>query len=293
MRLILGTTPGSAPDVMARLFAHRMTEEGWGQIVVENKPGASGNLAADFVAKSPPDGYTVMVCDSTIWAINPHLFAHLAYDPLRDLTGVAAFADLPMYLTVNPSVPATDYEQFVSYARGHPGQLSYASAGNGSIHHITTELYKSMTGLDLVHVPYKGMGPGAQALLAGEVQVAFTSYAAVAPGVKAGKLRMLAVTTARRTPALATLPTLQEMGLEGFDMSSLLGALAPAATPRAVIDRLGAAMLAAAKSPEVAARMNELGVIPRFVASAPFNALREQEYEKYARLVKLSGAHMD
>jgi tripartite-type tricarboxylate transporter receptor subunit TctC len=292
VRIVVGTAPGGAPDVFARLIAQYMSAR-WGSVLVENRVGAAGNVAAELVAKSTPDGYTLYICDSTIWGINPHLYSKVPYDPLADFIGITTIADLPMFLTLHPSVPATNYAEFIAYAKAHPGKLAYSSAGNGSIHHITTELFKSMAGVDLVHVPYKGMGPGGQALIAGEVQVAFSSYTAIAPSVNAGKLRMLAITTARRSQGIPDLPTLAELGLAGFDMSSLLGALAPSGTPREIVAKLNSVMVEALASPEIRSRLTGFGVNVRSSSPEAFDALIREELVKYDRLVRLSGARMD
>jgi tripartite-type tricarboxylate transporter receptor subunit TctC len=292
VRIVLGTPPGGAPDVFGRLIAQKMSEN-WGQVVVENRPGATGNLAAELVARAAPDGYTVYICDSTIWAINPYLFSRIPYDPLRDFTGVTTIADLPMFLTVHPSLPVSTYDEFLAHVKANPGRVAYSSAGNGSIHQITGELYKTMAGVDLVHVPYKGGGPAAQAVIAGEVPVSFMSYAATSGAVKAGRVRLLAITTARRTPALPGLPAIAELGLPGFDMSSLLGALVPAGTPREIINRLNVAMVAAILYPEVNARMVELGVNVRTSTPEAFTAAVRAEHARYERLVRSSGAQMD
>ncbi|TMG72749.1 MAG: tripartite tricarboxylate transporter substrate binding protein, partial [Betaproteobacteria bacterium] len=215
VRVIVGTSPGGSPDVFARLVTAKMAEAWGATFVIENKVGANGNIAAEMVARSAPDGYTLYFCDSAIWAINPHVYAKVPYNPLGDFAGVSTVATLPTFLTVHPSVPAHNYAEFIAYAKANPGKLSYASAGIGSIHHITTELFKSMTGINMVHVPYKGMGQGSGALVAGDVQVAFTSYTAIASFAKAGKVRMLANADGRRTPALPNMPTLNELGLTG------------------------------------------------------------------------------
>ena len=293
VRVIVGTSPGGSPDVFARLITAKMADAWGATLVVENKVGANGNIAAEMVARSAPDGYTLYFCDSAIWAINPQVYAKVPYNPLGDFAGVSTVATLPTFLTVHPSVPATNYGEFIAYAKANPGKISYASAGIGSIHHITTELFKSMTGIQMVHVPYKGMGQGSGALVAGDVQVAFTSYTAVASFVKAGKVRMLANADGRRTPALPDLPTLNELGLTGFDMASLLGALVPAGTPREIIAKLNAGIVAAINTPDVHGKMVGFGVGVRTSTPEEFDAAMRTEYEKYAKLVKLSGAKLD
>jgi tripartite-type tricarboxylate transporter receptor subunit TctC len=292
VKIIVGTSPGGSPDVFARMVAQKMSES-WGAVVVENRIGANGNIAAEQVSKSPADGYTAYVCDSAIWAINPHLYTKVPYRPLADFAGVSTIATLPTFLTVHPSVPATTYAEFVDYAKRNPGKLSYGSSGNGSIHHITTELFKSMTGIQMIHVPYKGMGQAAPALIAGDVQVVFSSYTAMAAFVKAGKARMLASAEGRRAPALPDLPTLAELGLAGFDMASLLGMLVPAGTPRAMIDKLNAGVVAAVAAPDIRDKMIGFGVGVGTSTPGELDAMMRAEHEKYAKLVKLSGAKLD
>ncbi|HZR68623.1 MAG TPA: tripartite tricarboxylate transporter substrate binding protein [Burkholderiales bacterium] len=293
VRVVVGTSPGGSPDVFARMVAQKMTDSGWGTVVVENRIGANGNIAAEQVSKSPADGYTAYVCDSAIWAINPHLYRKVPYRPIEDFAGVSTIATLPTFLAIHPSVPATSYAEFVAYALAHPGKLAYGSSGNGSIHHITTELFKSLTGIRMVHVPYKGMGQAAPALIAGDVQVAFSSYTAMAAFAKAGKVRILASAEGKRAPALPDVPTLDELGLKGFDMASVLGMLVPAGTPRAEIDKLNAGVVAAVADPGIREKMIAFGVGVGTSTPEAFDALRRAEYEKYAKLVKLSGAKLD
>jgi tripartite-type tricarboxylate transporter receptor subunit TctC len=292
VRIIVGTSPGATPDVFARYIAQKMSES-WGPVLVENRVGATGSIAAELVAKSAPDGYTAYIAESAIWGLNPHLFKRLPYDPLRDFAPVTTIAGLPTFLTLHQSVPARSYAEFIAYAKANPGKLSYASSGNGSIHHITTELFKSLAGVDVVHIPYKGMGLGAQALIAGDVQLAFTSYTSVAPHVKSGKLRMLAASTAQRMPALPDLPTVVEFGYPGFDMVAQLGALMPAGAPREVVAKFREGVVAAVASPDVRDKMLGFGTTVGTSTPEQFGALMKAEYEKYAGLVKLSGAKMD
>ena len=293
VRIIVGFAPGGTPDVFARLIAQKMSES-WGQVIVENRQGATGNLAAEYVARSAPDGHTVFYSDSANFAINPHLFAKLPFDPLKDFAPVILTSILPTYVTVHPSVPVNTLAEFIAYAKERPGKLSYASVGSGSIHHITTELFKSVTGTDILHVPYKGAGPGGQALLAGEVQVAFLSYISVAQHVKAGKVKILAISMPQRSEALPDVPTMHEAGVPGFEMYSSLGVLAPAGTPREVIAKLNAGVAAALANPDIAARMTGFGV-RTIQGGTPeqFGTVMRTEYEKFRNLVKLSGAKLE
>ena len=292
VRSIVGTSPGGSPDVFARLIAQNMSES-WGAVVVENRIGANGNIAAEIVSKSASDGYTAYISDSATWAINPHLYAKVPYRPLADFAGITTIATLPTFLTVHPSLPVTTFAEFIAYAKKNPGKISYASAGNGSIHHITTELFKSLAGINMLHVPYKGMGQAGPALIAGEVQVAFASYTAMAQFVKTGKVRMLASAEGKRTPVLPDLPTIAELGIPNFDMASLLGALVPAGTPSDIIAKLNAGIVAAVASPEVNTKLAGFGVGIATSTPEQFDKRMRAEHEKYARLVKLSGATLD
>ena len=293
VRFVTGAAGGGAADIIARLIALRMSETWGGSVVVENRPGAGGSLAADQVSKSPADGYTVLVGDSSIWAINAHLYGKLGYDPRRSYAPVAQAAILPVFLAIPASLPANNLAQFLEYVKQRPGKLSYASAGNGTIHHLTGELLKSMAGLDILHVPYKGAAPAGTALLAGDVQMSFFGYPTAEAGVRAGKLRILAINTADRAPALPDIPTFSESGLPGFDTGVAFGMLVPAGTPADVIGKLQSGILAAVDTNDARQRLTTAGVI---VAPAPadrFGAIMAADYVKYERLVKLSGARID
>ena len=294
VKFVIGFATGGTPDVFARLISQKMTEA-WGvPVLVENRPGATGNIAAEYVAKSPADGYTLFYCDSANWAINPWLFAKLPYDPFKDFAPVILTSILPTYMTVHPSMPVNTVAEFIAYAKQRPGKLAYATPGAGSIHHITTEVFRTSAGLDMVHVPYKGAAAGAQAVLAGDVQLGFLSYTAVSPHVTAGKLKILAVSTAQRSTALPNLPTLGESGVPGFDMASALGGLAPAGTPREVIAKLHSGIAAAIATPDLSAKFTGFGVI-NVANSTPesMGALMRAEYEKFGKVVKQSGAKLD
>lgn len=293
VKFVVGSAAGSTPDVVGRLMAQKITENLGTPVVVDNRPGASGTLASDAVAKAPADGYTLLFADSSAWAINPHLFSKLPYHPLKDLVPVVEVGILPMFLVVNSALPATSLQQLMAHAKKMPGKLSYGSAGNGSIHHISAELFKSMGGVDITHVPYKGAAQVGMALMSGEVDMAFMGYTAAAQGVSAGKVRILAIGTAQRLPAFPNVPTLSESGLPGYQMYATAGLLAPAGTPPEVIKKMHDAAAAAATSSELAARFSAVGVGLRVGSSPEFGAVIRSEYEKFGRLVKLSGAQVD
>ena len=293
VKFVTASPPGGAPDVMARLISQKMNDA-WGvQVIVENRTGAGGSLAAEFVAKAAPDGHTVLLHDNSVWAINPHLYSRLAYDPFKDFAPVTLVGVAPLFLVVNPSVPPSNIQELIAYAKANPGKLSYASASNGSIHHLTAELFKSMAGIDILRVPYKGGNPGVTALIAGEVQMMFVGYPLVAPSLSTGRLRLLAISTAQRSPSHPGVPTVAEAGLPGFDMSASIGVLAPASTPREVIAKLNAGIATAVAMPEFASRMAAFGIVVTATSSEQFAALIRAEYEKFARLFKLSGARID
>lgn len=294
VRIIVGSAAGATPDVFIRILAQRLTEK-WGgvPVVVENKPGASGTLAADAVAKSPPDGYTLLFADSSSWAINPHLYRKLPYDPARDLVPVLQVGRLPMFLVARSSLAVNSVSALVALARRQPGKLTYGSAGNGSIHHLSGELFKSTAGIDVVHVPYKGASQVGVALMANEIDLAFMGYTAASQGIASGKVRLLAIATDKRSATFPDLPTLAESGMPGFAMAATAGMMAPARTPPDLVDRLQSAMAQAAARPETAAQLAELGVLPEPSSTVQFAATVRAELERFGRLVKLSGAHVD
>lgn len=293
VKLIVGSAAGSTPDLAARLIGQKISEKWQVPIVVENRPGVSGTLASDFVAKSPADGYTLLFADSSSWAINPHLNNKLPYDPLKDLAPVAEIAIFPMFLAVSSALPVKSVSELVAHAKKHPGKLNYGSVGNGSIHHISGEIFKSIAGVSITHVPYKGPSQVAVAMMGGEVDMGFMGYTAAAQGVAAGKIRILGIGTARRTPAFPDLPTLTESGVSDFAIYATAGILAPAGTPSDIVKKIHVEATAAAKTTEVAARFAALGVILESGTTAQFGKVMRNEHEKYRQLVKVSGAKMD
>ncbi len=293
LRFVVGSPSGTTPDVVARLIAQKLSDAWGNAVIVDDRAGAAGVVASDFVAKSAPDGYTLLFSDNSSWAINPHLFKNIPYDPLKDFAPVIEAGVLPMFLAVVPSLPVSNLQELLDYARKNPGRISYGSAGNGSIHHIATELLKSTAGVNLVHVPYKGSGQSAAALLAGDIQMAFSGYTSVAQPHAAGKLRILSVSTAQRSPLLPNVPTVAEAGLAGFDMSAPVGFNAPAGTPRELIAKLNAGIAAAVATQDVSSRMASLGITVTSTTPEQFAALIRADYDKYGKLVRQSGARND
>lgn len=291
VKFVTGTASGGLPDVFARLVAQKMSEN-WGQVIVENRPGAGYKIASELVAKSAPDGYTLLFGDSSVWAFNPHLFAKLPYEPLK-FVPVIQLARLPLFLVVPSSSSATNVTQLIAYAKQNPGKITYASSGIGSYHHIATEMFRWMAGIDIVHVPYKGAAQAGAALIADEIQMGFVSYTVVQQGVKSGQVRVLAISTGQRSAAFSDIPTVAEAGVPGHDMFSTQGIVAPPGTPREVIAKLHAGIAAAAAAPEVAQRIASFGVTVTTSSPEQFGAVMRTEYDKFAPLIKLSGARTD
>ena len=301
IRFVVPYPPGGPLDAIARLLAEKMREGLGQQIIVENKPGAGGNLGADFVAKSAPDGYTIVMGAVATHAINPTLFAKMPYDPVRDFAPVSLVASVPNVLVINPEVAARHgigtLGELVKYAKAHPGQLNYASGGNGSAGHLAGELFKSMAKVSMLHIPYAGAAPAQLGLLAGQTDLMFDNLASASQNIRAGKLKALAVTTAKRAEGLPELPTVAEAGkdygLAGFDINTWFGILAPARTPAPVVEKLNAEIRRALQSADVRERMMKLGAEPSPTTPEQFAALIQSELKKYAAVVKASGARVD
>jgi tripartite-type tricarboxylate transporter receptor subunit TctC len=293
IRVIVPYAAGGLPDTMARLVGAKMAETLGQQMVVENRGGAGGIVGTTEVVKAAPDGYALLVADVGQIAINPHLFAKLPYDPLKDLVGVSLMGTSALYLVAHSSVPANNMAELIALVRSQPGKLSYGSSGTGSIHHLATEALKVGLGLDIVHVPYKGAGQSVPALLGGQVALLYAALPTVEGHYKSGKVKILAVSTPQRSPQTPEVPTVAEAGLPGYDFVAEIGLYAPAGTPHDIVGKLAAQAGRAVKQPDVVQRFKQLGIEP--VGSTP-EALAAQNrvnYEKYARVVKASGAKID
>ena len=258
IRIVVPFPAGGTSDILSRAIGQKLTEEWKQPVVVDNRPGASANIGAEIVVKSPPGGYTLL-CASTIHTINPSLYRKLAYDPIRDFTPITLIATTSQVLAVHPSLPVKTVKELIAYARKRPGQINYSSAGNGSQPHLTAELFKTRTGIDIVHVPYKGAPPAMNDLLAGHVALSFATSPSAVPHVKTGKLRALAVSTARRVSALPDVPTIDEAGVPGFEASGANGLVGPAGMPRDIVEKLNAAIAGSLKSPDIMQRLSALG----------------------------------
>ena len=293
IRFVVPYPAGGPLDTVARLLGQKVSESTRQPVIVDNKPGAGGNIGADAVAKSPPDGYTVLMGAVATHAINPTLYSSIPYDAVKDFIPVTQVASTPNVLVVNPSVPAANVRDFIAYARANPGKLNFGSGSTGSAGHLAGELFKTMAGVDMTHVPYKGAAPAMTDLIGGQIQLMFDNLASSLAQVRAGKVKALAVTTAKRSALAPELPTIAESGLPGFDISTWFGIFVPAGTPREVVDRLHAEFVKALAAPEVREKMVNLGAEPVGNKPEEFAAYIRTEADKYARVIKASGAKAD
>ena len=293
VRLVVPFPPGGTTDILARAVAQKLSEA-WGQqVVVDNHPGAGGNIGSDIVAKAAPDGYTLLMGTVGTHAINPSLYAKMPYNHVKDFAPVILVAGVPNVLVVNPSVPAQSVQELIAYAKANPGKLNFASSGNGTSIHLSGELFKTMTGTQMTHVPYKGSAPALTDLVGGQVQLMFDNLPSSLAFIKAGKLRALAVTSAARSTALPDVPTLAESGLPGFEASSWFGVLAPAGTPHDIVSKLNGAIAAWLASPEARDNLAAQGAIAAGGSPDAFARHIDAETAKWAKVVKASGAHID
>ena len=293
VRLIAAAAPGGNPDVLGRMLAAKLSEAFGRPFVVENMPGAGGVVAAELVARSAPDGHVLMLGDSGAMAINIALNPKITYHPLRDFTLITALAAVPTVLVAAPSVPASTLNEFIALAKSRPGELSYGSAGNGSVHHLTMAVFASRAGLDMLHVPYKGGSALVAAALSGEVQAGWSGIPNVLPHIRAGKLRVYAISTAQRSSTLPELPTAAELGFAGFDIATVIGLQAPAGTPREIVARLQAAVAKALRERDVAERMANLAMELRESGTEPYVRCVKEDLERYAAAVKTAGVKHD
>ncbi|MDM0030774.1 tripartite tricarboxylate transporter substrate binding protein [Variovorax sp. J22P271] len=293
IKIVIGFPAGGPLDQHARLLTDKLQAVLGQPLIVDYKPGAGGSVGAEAVAKSAPDGYTLMLANTGVAVINGALYAKLPYDTLRDFTPIARTAMQPLALLVTPKLPVQNLRQFVDYARARPGQLNYGSAGNGGISHLVPEMFKSATGIFMVHIPYRGSAPAFTDLMGGQVQFMAESIPQAANYHRQGKVRALAVTSAARNPALPEVPTVIEAGIKGFEVVGFYGFLAPAGTPKDVVARLSDAFRQVLTSPEVRERMVSQGADPAFLGSEDFARFLAAETPRWDKAVKASGAKMD
>lgn len=290
IRLICPFPPGGTTDVVARLVAQKLTEA-WGQqVVVDNRPGAGGVIGTELAAQAPADGYTALLGSITTHAVNPALYKKLKFDPVKDFTPVSLVVSSPQLLAVHPSVPAQSVKELIGLAKAKPGQLNYASAGSGTSPHLTFELFRSLAGIDVVHVPYKGTGPAITDLIAGQTQMMITGVVALMPHVKSNRLRAVGVTSAKRVNALPQVPTIAESGVRGFDVSSWFGVFLPAQAPRAVVTKMNAEIARIVSDPDVRQKLIDQGADPASTTPEEFAAYVKSERARWGEVVRKTGA---
>lgn len=293
VRLIVPSAAGGAADFFSRIISIPLGQALGQPIVIENKGGASGTIGASTVAKSPPDGLTLLMAQSTSVAIAPHLYKKVGYDTLKDFAPITLVALVPNILVVNPNTPVSTVKELIALAKSKPGTLNFASAGSGAPSHLAGEMFNDMAGTDMAHIAYKGAGPAVNALLAGEVQVMFAPIVAVLPHVKAGRLRAIALTSALPSPNAPGIPTIAQGGLPGYEISSWFGIFAPANTPKDVIDRLQRETARIVKSPEVKERFSREGAEAVGDTPVEFTAFVTSEYNRFEKVVKASSVTLD
>ena len=293
VKLVVPFPAGGSVDAVARILGQKLSLKLGQQFVIENRPGAGGNIGSDFVAKAPRDGYTLLLAGVSSHAINPSLYAQLPYDAVKDFTSICLVYSLPNVLVVNPSVPAKSVQELVALAKAKPASLTFASSGNGTTLHLSGELFKRMAGIDIVHVPYKGNAPAVTDLIGGQVNLMFDNINNSLPHIKSGKLRALAVTGSTRSKVLPEIPTLAESGFRGFSILSWGGVFGPAGLPKPVIDRLNTAINDALRDKQLRELLASEGIEVQGDTPEEFHAFLLGEISRWSKLVKESGAHID
>ena len=293
IKWIVPFAPGGTTDILARTVGEKLSIALGQPVVVENKPGAGGGVGAEFTARSTPDGYTIMGGTISTHAINAALYSKLPYDPVKDFVAITLIARVPNLLVVNPSIPAHNVAELIALLKANPAKYTFASSGNGTSQHLSGELFKAMAGVDMQHIPYKGSPPALQDVVGGQVSMTFDNITTAWPLAKAGKLRPLAVTTAKRSPIAPDVPTLAEAGLPGFEVGSWQGVFAPAGTPPEVVKRLNNEIVKILNIPEIREKLAGLGAEPVGNSQEEFSALVNAEVVKWADVVKKSGAKVD
>nr|WP_224082591.1 tripartite tricarboxylate transporter substrate binding protein [Cupriavidus laharis] len=291
IRLVVPYTPGGVTDLLARAVAKALSERVQQSVIVDNRAGAGGNIGAEVVAKSPADGYTLLMGSAATQAINASLYKRLPYDHIKDFAPITLVAEVPNILVVNPLMPARNVSELIAYGKANPDKLSFGSSGTGGTIHLSGELFKSMAGVKMLHVPYKGSAPAVSDLLAGQINLMFDS--SVAPYVKSGKLRALAVTSAKRSPVLPDVPTMAEAGLPGYEATAWFGILAPAGTPPSIVDKLNKNLVAILRDAEMRKWMQSQGADAIGDTPSEFAAYIKTETAKWARVVKEAGVSAD
>jgi tripartite-type tricarboxylate transporter receptor subunit TctC len=293
IRWIVPFPPGGGNDTIARLVGQKLSAALGQQVIVDNRPGAGGTIGAEAAAKSPADGYTMFLAGVATHGINPNLRKKLPYDAIKDFHAVSLIASAPLLVVVHPSLPTKSVKELIALAKARPGQINYASNGAGGSSHLAVELFDMMTGVRMMHIPYKGLTPALTDLLSGEVQVMFSSAVAMLPQVKAGRLRAIAMTGSKRSAAIPNIPTVAESGVAGYETGSWYGVVVPAGTPKAAIDRLSREIQAIVKSRDITSKLNEEAVIP--VGSTPeaFDKHIRAELARWAEVIKAAKIELE
>lgn len=293
VRMVVPFPPGGTTDILARAVGQKLSEAWGSQVIIDNRPGAGGNIGTDIVAKAAPDGYTLLMATVGTHAINGSLYAKLPFDPVKDFAPVTLVASVPNVLVVHPSLPATSVKELIALAKSKPGELTFASSGNGTSIHLAGELFKTMTGTKMLHIPYKGSAPAITDLLGGQTNMMFDNLPSAMPHIKSGKLRALAVTSAHRSAALPDVPTIAESGIPGYEASSWFGVVAPAGTPKEIVAKINADIVRGLSAPDLKDRLSGQGAEPVGNTPEQFAAYIKTETAKWAKVVKESGAKVD
>ncbi|MEI8399816.1 MAG: tripartite tricarboxylate transporter substrate binding protein [Alcaligenaceae bacterium] len=291
--MVVAFPAAGTTDILARLIGQKLTEKFKQTVVVENRPGAGGNIGTAYVAKAAPDGYTIMMGTIGTQSINPGLYKKMPYDAAKDFVPITRAAMVPNLLVVNKDAPFNTLPEMMAYEKANPGKLTYGSSGNGTTLHLSGELFNLMSGSKITHIPYKGSTPAVADLMGGQISMIFDNMPSVIQQVKSGRLKALAVTSAQRNPQLPEVPTIQEVGVAGYEVWSWFGLLAPAATPQPIVDKLNASIVDIIKQPDVQAKIIELGAVPVPETSAEFGAFIEAETLKWAKVIKEANIGMD
>ena len=293
IRIVVAYTPAGTTDILARVVGQRMSEA-WGQpVIVDNRPGANGNIGTEVAARAVPDGHSLVMATAGTHGINVSLYRKLAWHPVRDFAPVSLVAMVPNIMVVNNALPVKSVKEFIAYARANPGKLSYGSPGQGSTAHLSMELFKSMTGSNVVHVPYKGSAGVLNDVMGGQIAVTIDNMPPYVPQVRAGKIRALAVSTAKRSTAMPDLPTIAEAGVTGYDAGAWFGLLAPAGTPASIVERLAAETARVLAMPDVHKRLTDIGLTPVGDTPAAFAATIRADHERWGAAIRKANIKLD
>ena len=293
VRILVGFAPGGSTDILARVIAQEMSKNVGQQVVIDNRPGAGGNIAAELASKAPPDGHTLFACTTGVFAIQPFLYSKLPYDPEKGLVPVTQTGSLPYIIVTHPSLPVKNVREFIAFVKARPGEINYASSGIGTASHLSAALFASTAGLKMVHVPYKGTGNAMSDLLAGQVVMIFDQPVSSLPHIQAGKLRVLGISSGTRFPTLKEIPTIAEQGLPGFEAISWAGICAPGGTPKPIVDRVYTEVAKTLKVPEIRDRLLRDGIEPIGSTPEQYAEHIKKEMVKWGKVVKDSGARVD